>query len=99
MFKQQFCIHVQTSSTKQKEHSYSEKAHKIFANNFVLSCNFFYFSATHLMLNNAEKKLAIKTDTGTISKHVAYKKCQEYSKHNGQRKEPLVDFLLYLPLY
>lgn len=58
MFKPQFYIHVQTLSTKQKEHSYSQKAQEIFEHKFVFILQFFHFSATHLMLNNAEKKIS-----------------------------------------
>lgn len=78
MLKPQFCIHVQTSSTKQNNIPIHKRLIKFLRINLFLSCKFFYFSATHLMLNNAEKKIAIKTDTGTISKHVVYKKYQEY---------------------
>ena len=71
-FKPQLCIQVCTSATKQRELSPSQNAQEIFEHKFILKLPFFSFSAIHLTLNNAEKELAIKTDTGTISKHLAY---------------------------
>lgn len=71
-FKPQLCIQAHTSATKQRELSSSQNAQKIFEHKLIFKLPFFSFSAIHLTLNNAEKKLAVKTDTGTISKHVAY---------------------------